>query len=243
LSIVGSVPDWALPKWNRVLHLTTMDGLQRAAEMERLMHLLMHDLRSPLGVARGYVSLLGGSELSAEDRIRALRGVTDAIARMSGIVDDVAALLTPDETEGRQGMFEATLLCDRVTADAERRGIQVTSREACSGVKVRVGTSVDRLAESIGIVLSPSDRARRSAVGPLSLGISRTETDLRFRLIHGPDRLQTGELAAVDPETIGTVEQLRAHRHISQLKGQVWREVGETRACSVVLPLSPLQIP
>ena len=230
-------------QWYRVLHLTPMDDLQRAAEMERMMHLLMHDLRSPLGVAQGYVSLLGGSELSAEDRVRALRGVTDAIARMARIVDDVSALLSPDHTEERQGLVEATLLCDRVTADAERRGIQVTSREACSGVRVKVGTSVDRLAESIGIVLSPSERARRNAKGPINLAISRTQTDLHFRIAYGGSAApQQAELVEFDQATIGTVEHLRAHRHISSLQGQVLREVGESRACEVVLPLSPLQI-
>ena len=35
------------------------------------------------------------------------------------------------------------------------------------------------------------------------------------------------------------LEHLKAHRQISLLQGRVWREVGETRACGVTLPLSP----
>ena len=122
-----------------------MSEIQRAAQIERLMHLLMHDLRSPIGVAQGYVSLLGGTALSADDRVRALRGVTDAIARIARLVDDVSTLMSPDDTDGRHGFVEASLLCERVAVHIAPWGVQLASTELCTGGKVRVGTSVDRL--------------------------------------------------------------------------------------------------
>ena len=216
-----------------------MADLQRVADIERLMHLLMHDLRSPIGVAQGYVSLLNGQALSSEDRVRALRGVTDAIARISALVDDAATLLAPDETEGSWGFVEATLLCDRVTAEAGRRGMHIASRDVCDGVKVRVGTSVDRLSEAITIVLSPPELARLGPTKPITLGISRNDTELGFRTCgRSTVHPRSPELVAFDPAAIGTVEHLKAHRHISSLQGHIWREVGETRACGVTLPLS-----
>ena len=216
-----------------------MSDLQRAADIERLMQLLMHDLRSPLGVAQGYVSLLSGQSLSADDRVRALRGVSDAIARISALMDDVTSMLAPDEAEARQGLVEASLLCERVSAEAGRRGMQVASRDVCDGVRVRVGTSVDRLSEAITIVLSPTERARRNPARPLTLGISRNENELGFRIGDRSAHPRPPELVAFNPETIGSVEHLKAHRHISLLQGRVWSEVGETRACGVTLPLSP----
>jgi hypothetical protein len=218
---------------------TRMSDIQRVADIERVMQLLMHDIRSPLGVAQGYVSLLGGQSLSADDRVRALKGVTDAIARMSGLVDDVAALLAPEETEGRWGFVDATMLCERVSLEAQRRGIQVVSRDVCDGVKVRVGTSVDRLSEAITIVLSPPERALRAATNALMMGLTRNENELGFRIGRNSSVHPCGpELVAFDPATIGSVEHLKAHRQISSLQGRVWREVGETRACGVTLPLS-----
>jgi len=216
-----------------------MSDLQRAADIERLMQLLMHDLRSPLGVAQGYVSLLGGQALAADDRVRALRGVSDAIARIAALMDDVGALLAPDDAESRQGLVEASMLCERVSAEAGRRGMHVASRDVCDGVRVRVGTSVDRLSEAITIVLTPTERARRGSTTPLLLGISRNETELGFRVGGHSAHPRPPELVAFDPETIGSVEHLKAHRHISLLQGRVWSEVGETRACGVTLPLSP----
>ena len=213
--------------------------MQRVADIERLMHLLMHDIRSPLGVAQGYVSLLSGQTLAAEDRVRALRGVTDAIARISGLVDDVASLIAPEETEGRWGYVDASMLCERVSAEAARRGLQVVSRDVCDGVKVRVGTSVDRLSEAITIVLSPTERGPRGPATPMMLAISRTETELGFRSgSNGSAHPCAPELTEFDPGTIGSVEHLKAYRQISSLQGRVWRKVGETRACGVTLPLS-----
>jgi signal transduction histidine kinase len=217
-----------------------MGDIQRGADVERLMQLLMHDIRSPLGVAQGYVSLLSGRTLSTEDRVRALRGVTDAIARISGLVDDVATLLAPEASEGRWGFVDASLLCERVSIEAGRRGIHVASRGVCDGLKVRVGTSVDRLSEAITIVLSPTERAQRGPARPITLGISRDEQELGFRVGRGGSgHPRAPELVAFDPGTIGSVEYLKAHRHISLLEGHVWREVGETRACGITLPLSP----
>jgi hypothetical protein len=217
-----------------------MSDPQRAADIERLMHLLMHDLRSPIGVAQGYVSLLNGQALSAEDRIRALRGVTDAVARIVALVDDAAMLLAPDALESRWGFVDAELLCERVSIEAERRGMRVISRDVCDGVKVRAGTSVDRLAEAITVLLSPSERERRAPAVPVTLGISRDEKELGFRIGRGSTvDPRPPELLPFDPSTIGTVEHLKAYRHISLLQGSVWREVGETRACGVTLPLSP----
>ena len=217
-----------------------MSDTRRAAEMERLLQLLMHDLRSPLGVAQGYVSLLSGQQLSSDDRSRALRGITDAVARISKLVDDVSTLLSQEEAGFGPGIIEASILCERVAADAGRRGVNVVPRTPCGPMKVHVGTSVDSLAEAITVVLSPSERNYRATRPPLTLGMSQEAGTLRFLITDGSTgENRAGGLVEFDPESISSVEHLRAHRHISLLQGQVWREVGQTRACGVTLPLRP----
>jgi hypothetical protein len=216
-----------------------MSDLQQANDMERLMQLFLHDLRSPLGVAQGYMSLLAGQALSPEDRLRALRSVTDAIARITGLVDDVTTLMAEEKTESLQGSIAASLLCERVALEAGRRGMNVASRDACDIGKVRVGTSVDRLSEAITIMLSPTERQQRASPGPLNLAISNSGTELGFRIGEvGATHPRGPELGTFDPSAVGSVEHLKAYRHISLLGGQVWREVGETRACAVTMPLS-----
>jgi signal transduction histidine kinase len=217
-----------------------MNDLPRGREMERLMQLFLHDLRSPLGVAQGYVALLGGQALSAQERERALRSVSDAIARIAGMLDDVATLIAEEEPETLQGFVDAGLLCERVSADAGRRGMHVASRDACDMARVRVGTSVDRLSEAIIVVLSPSERARRASPGPLNLSITNNGRELGFRVARdGEPHPGAPDLLPFELEAVGSVEYLKAYRHISMLQGRVWREVGESRACGVTLPLSP----
>ncbi len=214
-----------------------MSDLQRTADIERLMQLLMHDLRSPIGVAQGYVSLLGGGALSADDRVRALRGVTDAISRIAKLVDDAATLVGPDDTDERHGFVDASLLCERVAAHVRPRGIQPASTEPCVGMRVRVGASVDRLSEAIAIVLCPTD-VRRGHGGTVSLRTFQADTELRFMIGTGASSPEGVELVTFDTEGIGSVEQLKAHHHISLLQGRVWSELGQSRACGVTLPLS-----
>ena len=207
--------------------------------MERLIQLFLHDLRSPLGVAQGYLSLLSGQTLTPEDRLRALRSMTDAIARITGLVDDVTTVLAEHDPQGLQGLINAAILCERVAAEAARRGMNVASRDACDTGRVRVGTSIDSLSEAITVMLSPTERARRASPGPLNLAISNSGSELGFRIAEvGAAHPREPEFVTFDPVAIGSVEHLRAHQHISLLGGRVWREVGQTRACGVTLPLS-----
>ncbi len=203
------------------------------------MQLLLHDIRSPLGVAQGYIALLGGQALAADDSARALRGVTDAVARISRLVDDVGTLMETDETEYRHGVVAAALLCERVAAELARRGVPVAARDLCAGLMVRAGTSVDRLSEAIATVLSPTQIARGSSTAPMTLTVSRDDTQLLFRINHGSSAsIGIDDLVAFDPKSISSIEHLRAHRDICLVQGHVLRESGESRACMVIFPLN-----
>jgi hypothetical protein len=216
-----------------------MSQLQNPVDLERLLQLLLHDVRSPLGVAQGYVSLLSGLTLAADDRVRALNSVTDAISRISRLVDDVTQLMADEPPESLKGFVPASLLCERVAVEAGRRGMHVASRDACDLGKVRVGTSVDRISEAITIILTPSERLRRTAAGPLNLAISNSGDELGFRVAEvGSAHPRDPEFVTFDQAAIGSVEYLKAYRHISLLDGRVWRQAGESRACAVTLPLS-----
>jgi hypothetical protein len=216
-----------------------MSDIERMVDMERMMQLFLHDLRSPLGVAQGYLSLLSGQALTPDDRIRALRSVNDAIARISDLVEDVTTLLGEQDPEGLSGVIDASLLCERVALEAGRRGMSVASRDACDTGKVRVGTSVDRLSEAITVMLSPTERARRASPGPLNLAMSNSGSELGFRIGGlGAAHPCEPDFVTFDPTAIGSVEHLKAYQHISVLGGRVWREVGETRAYAVTVPIS-----
>jgi signal transduction histidine kinase len=74
--------------------------MQNEPDLARMIRAFLHDVRSPLGVAQGYAYLLSGDQLTADDRARALKGVSDALDRMSSLVEDVASWPTLHDESG-----------------------------------------------------------------------------------------------------------------------------------------------
>jgi signal transduction histidine kinase len=191
-------------------------------DAERVLAVLIHDVRTPLGVAHGYLRLIRADKLpSAQDRDRALAGTQDAVAKVSRLCQDAAAFLDdpPDPAAGRA---PASQLSDRVAAALADRGIAIGERPAVSG-SVAVGTSVDRAAEAIATLMAvragkapgaiatvdAMGRALRFACGPAQPAAAAPGMD-------GAER-------SFDPwqSPLGLGVAL-AHRFVTALGGRVW---------------------
>jgi signal transduction histidine kinase len=58
-------------------------------DTERILQALLHDVRTPLGVAQGYLRLLREQRLETpEERERALSGASEALGRISRLCDE-----------------------------------------------------------------------------------------------------------------------------------------------------------
>lgn len=60
-------------------------------EIEKILSRLIHDLRSPLGVAVGYLRLIKADQLAADERERALTNTIEALGRMWRLCEDAEA--------------------------------------------------------------------------------------------------------------------------------------------------------
>jgi hypothetical protein len=83
-----------------------------ADEFEKVLSVLVHDVRTPLGVALGYVRLIKDERLpSAEERERALARTIDALSRMWQLCQDADGFLSagPPTTAVRVPVFVARL--------------------------------------------------------------------------------------------------------------------------------------
>ena len=121
-------------------------------DAERVLAVLIHDVRTPLGVAHGYLRLVRTDKLpSPEDRDRALAGTQDALAKISRLCQDAGGFLE-DPPPGAV-RAPARQLADRVAAVLAERGVAVGDLELPDG-SVNVGTSVDRAADAIATLLS-----------------------------------------------------------------------------------------
>src|SRR3712207_1019781 len=98
-------------------------------DAERVLAMLIHDVRTPLGVAHGYLRLVRGDSLpGAADRDRGLAGTRDALAKISRICQEAGAFLEepPSATDGG---VPADQLVSRVAAVATERGLAVANPE------------------------------------------------------------------------------------------------------------------
>src|SRR5215204_2598840 len=93
-------------------------------DAERVLAVLIHDVRTPLGVAHGYLRLVRTDKLpTAEDRDRALAGTQDALAKISRICQDAGGFLEEPPTGGAPA--PARQLAERVAAVLAERGVSV----------------------------------------------------------------------------------------------------------------------
>jgi hypothetical protein len=210
------------------------------SDADRVLSLLIHDLRTPLGVAHGYLRLIRADKLpTPADRDRALAGTQEALARISRLCADASAFL--DDTPPAGGRAPALELVDRVAAVLDERGIPLDEAEQAAGA-VTVGISLDRAADAIVTLLAsraqkPLAASARIAVGPAEL-----------RFLCGPP---SGNGTAIDTDGADGVDGARpfdpwqsapslpvvlAHRVVTGLGGRIWTLDGGRRI-ALALPL------
>jgi hypothetical protein len=204
-------------------------------DAERVLAVLIHDVRTPLGVAHGYLRLVRADKLpTPEDRDRALAGTQDALARISRICQDAGGFLE----DPRPGAIKAPArqLAERVVAVLAERGVTVGGADLPDG-SVDVGTSVDRAADAIATLL-----ALRAARTPGSVArIDGTVAALRFACGPAADGAKgpalDGAEAPFDPwQSSQGLGVALAHRLVTALGGRVWT-AGNGLALALSMPM------
>jgi signal transduction histidine kinase len=203
-------------------------------DAERVLSVLIHDLRTPLGVAHGYLRLIRGGKLTAADDCdKALASTQEALARISRLCQDASGFLedTPGAAAGRAS---ATELAGRVGSVLADRGIAVDGQSALDGM-VGVGTSVDRAADAIATLLA----IRAGTVAGAVAVVQETPGELRFAC--GPAAANRTMLNGVerpfDPwRAAPGLSVVLAHRLVTALGGRVW-VAGDGLALALSLPI------
>jgi signal transduction histidine kinase len=198
--------------------------------IERTLHVLIHDIRTPVGVAQGYLRLLREDRLPTPDeRQRAITQAQQALDRVSQLCSDAAALA--DDTAAGTTV---TVACDgfvgRIRQRLEREPVELTPAAIAAGAMLSVPANSDALADAVTHVLlaSPRPAERRRAVA-----IGATATELWFTSGAGPLPL-SGD--ALDPWTQPGFALPLACRAIADAGGRVWSG-REPAGVGVALPL------
>ena len=207
------------------------------SDADRVLSLLIHDLRTPLGVAHGYLRLIRADKLpTPADRDRALAGTQEALAKISRLCADASAFL--DDTPPPAGRASALELVDRVAAVLDERGIPLDEADEAAGA-VTVGTSLDRAAEAIVTLLASRAQKPLGAFARIAAG----PAELRF--LCGPP---SGNGTAIDTDgadgarpfdpwqSAPSLPVVLAHRVVTGLGGRIWTLDGGRRI-ALALPL------
>ena len=202
-------------------------------DAERVLSLLVHDLRTPLGVAHGYLRLIRADKLPApEDRDRALCATQEALAKLSRLVTDASAYLE-GPVEAGAGRAPATAVADRVRTLLEARGIAVAPAAADLPGTVAIGPNLDRAAEAFATLLAT--RAGRGADVRAAMAVDQGG----LRLACGPDQAPATDITGspFDPwQSSQGLTVVLAHRLLLGLGGEATID-GSGRAIALAVPL------
>lgn len=168
------------------------------SEATRILGLLIHDVRTPLGVALGYLRMLKDRRLDAPDeRERAIDRARDALARISRLCEEADAMLE-GLGDGASVRVPASRLVDSVMSSLAPQGVVLTSDAIEKTATIGVVASVDRLADAVTLLLSAAGNA-------LGGGPSKGETTIRADVETNALRLVAGRAGGVSVTTDGMI--------------------------------------
>ncbi|MGD9902033.1 MAG: histidine kinase dimerization/phospho-acceptor domain-containing protein [Vicinamibacterales bacterium] len=135
---------------------------------QRALHVLIHDVRSPLGVAQGYLRMLREDRLpTPEARTRAIAQTQEALDRVARLCDDAARLADDGADDPpRRTLIPSERLIGKVRARFEPDAVAVADADGRLARRIAVPVDTDRLADAIALVLrAGAEPARPVAVG------------------------------------------------------------------------------
>jgi signal transduction histidine kinase len=205
------------------------------SDAERVLSQLIHDLRTPLGVAHGYLRMVRDQRLgSPEQREKALAGTQLALGTISRLCADASAFLDDGPAgDTAAARTPARTLVERVSAVVHEAGVPVRSVVIPDG-SIAAGTSLDRLVDAVGRLLLA--RKERPAGAGVRIGAANGELTFDWAVQDevGPVHASTDERTFDPWESRQGLSVALAHRIVTRLGGRVWTRSGTT---GVGLPL------
>jgi signal transduction histidine kinase len=199
-------------------------------DAERVLNLLIHDLRTPLGVAHGYLRLIREQRLTtADDRERALTGTQQALGRISRLCEEASAFLA-EPAEPAPVRASALLLVNRVSAQLLERGTALASPAGSPSLTMKMGAGVDRLADAVSTVLQAMARG-----GAAGVRVENRGEELRFVTSFSEPRSSS----AFDPWRGHGLAVPLACRLIASVGGRIGSEGADTMAIAFPVEMAP----
>ena len=185
--------------------------------------MLIHDVRTPVGVAQGYVRLLREERLDTqEERDRALLRTLDALSRIARLCDDANAFLPVGDTWTGVAVLA---LVTAVEPRARDKGFVVDRTDIDSHARVRMCFGTEQVGEAIGVLLATV--AQPGSGSTPTLRIATRPSELEFTASPTAEAPSTERsIAPFDGWTIRGLAVPAACHVVTGTGGRVWRADG-----------------
>lgn len=214
-----------------------------SVELSDVLHVLAHELRTPVGIAHGYVRLLLEDRLPHEaERRRALEQLQKALSRLTNLSHESSALANwYERDEGPSTPVTARALLDAIAAAAFDSPVAVEAARAPEGAMIKTDDRKALEQALVSLVRSTARelRGRACAVTPRDgdghVDLLIGSEDLLAGLTRGPSDGDAGSIG-LDRGGIG-LALVHATVVVDAHGGVCWTMNGSRQTLGVRLPL------
>ena len=142
-------------------------------DAERVLHILLHDLRTPIGVAQGYLRMMQDGRLSeAADIERAITKALQALGQTARLCQEADAFLETSVGHDRKAVVSAATFATQVETESRNKGIEVLAGRIPATARLALVGNVAPIGEAVVQVTSTA--------GSKHLSIEADNAELRF---------------------------------------------------------------
>lgn len=210
-----------------------------------MMHRLLHDLRTPIGVAQGYLRLVRDGSLKTDaDRDRALDQAAAALGQLARMCQQMAGFLD-EEAGATKPPASALAFADRVEAVAREHGFKVVQDGVESGALVDLPFGV--MASAGAVVKVFESALRRQPPGSATLRVQAVDGELRFVAAPGESSGSAssangangtnGSTRAFDPWREPGLDVMLACQRIARASGEIRPVDTSPNALAIAFPV------
>jgi hypothetical protein len=179
-------------------------------QLDRVLDSLLHDLRSPLGAASGYLRLLREGRIPpGPETERALQAAQAAVQAMSRLCADADRWLE-DTSHADAAPVDGAHLARQVSQELEQREMTLAGADLVSVDAVSIRGGVDLVCGAVCDVLSTVARTRSTSDSPF---VQCVEGELRFGA-HTARAAESRASHTFDPWSYPGLTVALAHRRI-----------------------------
>jgi signal transduction histidine kinase len=133
-------------------------------DAERVLHALLHDLRTPIGVAQGYLRMIQDGRMAApEDQERALAKALKALNHTARLCENASDFVGTGSDRASVTRVSAAAFASQVEARARDQGMCVESTTIRPNATLAVRGSVNGVCDAIVMVISSLGGSKRAS--------------------------------------------------------------------------------